>query len=153
MSDCNVYEGYGIALDSTVSWKDTACSDLLHMLKEKSSDLYSDVLDSYKANEDEYSSIEEFFGDYCEYDYSGEYGAESGMEGLLTAFINDQEFDGNHVFVYEDYVLHVPANIPENEEGLKKFPTRDMIRKIIREYINPLLQEDVPICWHKIRIY
>ena len=147
------YEGYGIEF-SPFLLKSDAYKILFDMIQKSDSDLKKDIEEFYESHKEgrSFQSIESSFCIFCEYGYKNKTTGLSGMEELLTEFINEQACNGKRRFVFEDWVIHVPAGIPETESDKKDYPTQDMITQILCKYAGPLYKKPLDVQWFDIHI-
>ncbi len=90
-----------------------------------------------------------FEGEYIE-DYENEYTYNTGLEALLTDVINEFVDSVEKPFVYDDYVIIVPATIPANDAERASMLTQQKIREILAEYVNPLIEDPVVVGWYQV---
>ena len=147
------YEGYGIEF-SPFLLKSDAYKILFDMIQKSDSDLKTDLKEFYESNRTERSflSLEDSFYDFCSDGYENKSTGRSGVYELLTEFINEQACNGKRRFVFEDWVIHVPAGIPETESDKKDYPTQDMITQILCKYAGPLYKKPLDVQWFDIHI-
>ena len=114
----------------------------------------TDLKEFYESNRTERSflSLEDSFYDFCSDGYENKSTGRSGVYELLTEFINEQACNGKRRFVFEDWVIHVPAGIPETESDKKDYPTQDMITQILCKYAGPLYKKPLDVQWFDIHI-
>ena len=139
------YEGYGIDT-SVVNYKDDACNILWNMTKDTPwvKEAYENYCEDNNLHKGE-ESQEAFIKDY-ERDV---FDSSSGIE----AFIADYLSNGNkRPYVYDDYVIHIPATLPKDEEERNKLMTTTEIDKQIIDIFKPIVREDfkLNIGWHTI---
>jgi hypothetical protein len=139
------YYGYGTRTDNCFINGDTTSPplhDLLYeMISETNSDLNEKIEDFYRTNEEDYISKEESFYDFCE-EYYENNNCHTGWEVVLTDFINEMECNKDQ-FVYEDCAIHVPFDIPKDNEAKKSMLTKHDIERILETYLQPLVPKQI----------
>lgn len=142
-----IEKGYGIRLDTNFQPKNDAATLLVdRIINAKDSAILADYKEYCKDNSLDENDVEakESFVD----DYENEQTCGSGLEQLAVDFINEEKFDNEQVFVYEDCTICVLAYIPKEKNTI--LPSQEDIRRIIADYINPLIKEPVDIEWLQI---
>ena len=142
-------EGYGIRTD-TMRLKGNAYRNLLRMILDCKSSIGKQAVAFYKRNSRRYKSLSDSFYDYCEETYRNKDFGWTGIEGVITDFINEQEFGGAPVFQNDEYAIYVMSFIPRDEKEKAKMPTREQIRKILTTYFSPLLKEPQGVGWIRV---
>ena len=145
--DMSNYYGYGIDLSSDdFKFKPTA-EDILW---EKAEGI-NWVLDAYSGY-CQYNELDPEGGFYREFieDYENNMTLHTGIEAFLADVINELVDPVEKPFIYDDFVLCVPATIPKNEAEKASMLTQDQIRDILAEYVNPLIEKPVTVDWYKI---
>lgn len=147
------YEGYGVDI-SKMTLKEAAYQNLYQMIQKSNSALREEITAYYEENKHDtpYLSEETAFYDFCEDWYENEANLGSGIEQVITDFINEQEFGNTPRFACEDYIIHVPANIPVDETDKAQFPTQNQIAEILRKYLSPLYKTTGNITWYIIHL-
>ena len=139
--------GYGMRYDNA-SWKKTANKDFFHSRAKKVqwiADMYRDYCEAYALSPE--GGFEDEFVD----DYENDTFLWNGLTGMVTDVINDAEFGGITVFRDGDHCIYVAAGIPVDDEMKLRMPTQKDIRRILCEYVNPLLEEPAMVMWHEVR--
>ncbi len=83
-------------------------------------------------------------------DYENDTTYNTGLEALLVDVINEEIDPVEKPFVYDDYIIGVPATLPVNDAEKASMLTQQRIREILAEYLNPLIETPVVISWYTI---
>ena len=132
---------YGAAYKD-MELNENAYEILVRLIMEKTTVVRLLLAQHIKENGAEPSSIREFMDEY-----TGVCGwSIDGVFGVVRDIINEAEFGGNPIFTIETG-LGVREFIPETDEEAAVYPSQERIRRILSEYLNPILKRPVPVGW------
>lgn len=141
------YEGFGILTDN-LEPVTHPYNVLYKMVEESNSSLKEMLMCFYEENLEDYSCEEESFFDFCE-DYE-DFDCGCGPEAVVCRLVNEEEYDGKRVFIYEDLAVHVPTYIPVDEND--KWPTQKEIQKILEKYFQPFYKSKLKADWLTVTV-
>ena len=133
---------YGAAYKD-MELNENAYEILVRLIMEKTTAVRLLLAQHIKENGAEPSSIREFMDEY-----TGVCGwSVDGVFGVVRDIINEAEFGGNPIFTIETG-LGVHEFIPETDEDMAMYPSQEKVRKILGEYLNPILKHPAEVDWN-----
>ena len=132
---------YGAAY-SDMELNKNAYKILDKLIREKTDAIRLRLIQHLSENGDTRSAVEQFMEDYT----NESDGVVDGVFGVVRDIINEAEFGGKPIFTIETG-LGVREFIPETDEEAAVYPSQERIRRILSEYLNPILKRPVPVGW------
>lgn len=146
-------KGYGVLIANNNALVENACEKIVDLiLTGDETDLKESYLYFCKADELDPDSRE------AKEDFAAEYSSwmsfnEGGPIGLLADIINKRECQNDCAFCWLDDYLYVSARVPLDEESKAFMLTQEDIRRILAEYLNPVLKADgIELGWVYVNI-
>ena len=137
--------GYGIDI-TEARWNRNFHSQLYSLVRQGGYGIWDLWQDWCEDHFDDYDRDEEDAWDaFCDEGFEDPETMDYGTDAMLTIILNEKYFGGRRIFQNMDGCIYVETYIPETDADKAFMPSREKIRSMLAETVNPLLAEPLPV--------